>query len=267
MLSQKNLIEKAYRMGEKLGLSVWVEDEAGPFKTAPYPGASWQPEGEPVQQPHEYFRNGTAKLLTFFHPNDGHLRVKGVIRATNAILHPWFKEQICEILKSLPDKPILDKETNRQMWESWQEGLSRLITLPKELPPLRMLLVWDNLAGHHTPEMVLWLFKHGVMPLYTPLGGSWLNMAESIQRILVRRGLEGQNPETPRQIISWLEAVARGWNHNPTPFEWGGKRAARRKRSRQRRYALGGSGAYTRRSLRSQKTLMQKWLLACQSTH
>jgi hypothetical protein len=44
-------------MGEKLGLSVWVEDEAGPFKTAPYPGASWQPEGEPLQQPHEYFRN------------------------------------------------------------------------------------------------------------------------------------------------------------------------------------------------------------------
>ena len=89
-------------MGEKLGLSVWVEDEAGPFKTVPYPGASWQPEAKPQQQPHEYFRNGTAKLLTFFHPVDGHLIVKGVTRTTNAILHPWFKEQISEILKSLP---------------------------------------------------------------------------------------------------------------------------------------------------------------------
>ena len=72
-----------------------------------------------------------------------------------------------------------------------------------------MLLIWDNLQGHHTPEMLLWLFAHGVMPLYTPLGGSWLNMAESIQRILVRSALAGQNPETPEQIIRWLEAVAR----------------------------------------------------------
>jgi len=28
------------------------------------------------------------------------------------------------------------------------------------------------------------LFEHGIMPLYTPLSGSWLNMTESIQRIL-----------------------------------------------------------------------------------
>ena len=90
---------------------------------------------------------------------------------------------------------------------------------------------------------MLWLFDHGIIPLYTPLGGSWLNMAESIQRILERRALEGQQPENPTEIIDWLEAAARGWNRQPTPFIWGGKRAARRCRSRQRRYALGGSGA------------------------
>lgn len=76
------------------------------------------------------------------------------------------------------------------------------------------------------------------MPLYTPIGGSWLNMAESMQRILVRRALSGQYPETPQKIISLLEGVAQGWNLNPTPFEWGGKRAARRQRSRLRRHAL-----------------------------
>jgi hypothetical protein len=32
-----------------------------------------------------------------------------------------------------------------------------------------MLLVLDNLQGHKTPVFVLWLFAHGVMPLYTPL--------------------------------------------------------------------------------------------------
>ena len=33
-------------------------------------------------------------------------------------------------------------------------------------------------------------------------------MAESIQRILKRRGLEGSQPETPEQIIQWLELRA-----------------------------------------------------------
>jgi transposase len=60
-----------------------------------------------------------------------------------------------------------------------------------------MLLVWDNLAGHKTAEMVVWLCRHGIMPLYTPLGGSWLNMAEAIQRILKRRTLDGQNQRWP----------------------------------------------------------------------
>lgn len=49
------------------------------------------------------------------------------------------------------------------------------------MPPLRMLLVLDNPAGHKTPAFVLWLYAHGIMPRYTPLGGSWLNMAEKDQ--------------------------------------------------------------------------------------
>jgi len=101
----------------------------------------------------------------------------------------------------------------------------------------RLLLVLDNLAGHLTPAFVLWLFEHGIIPLYTPLGASWLNMAESIQRIIERRALAGQHPQSPAEIIAWLEAATRGWNRQPTPFIWGGKRAARRSRGRQRRYA------------------------------
>jgi hypothetical protein len=242
-----------------MGLAVWVEDEAGPYQTIPYPGQNWQSEGHPAHQPHEYIRNGTAKMLTFFHPASGQVRVKGVARSTNAIIHPWVKEQVTTVLKALPEKPILDPEINHQLWEGWQAGLSRKITLPEELPPLRMLLIWDNLQGHHTSEMVLWLFQQGVMVLYTPIGGSWLNMAESIQRILVRRALQGQNPENPRQIIDWLEAVAHHWNTNPTPFVWGGARAVRRERSRNRRHALGGSGACARRPIRLKVNLIQIW--------
>jgi hypothetical protein len=238
-------------------LAVWNEDEAGPYQTKPYPGSSWQPAGEPERLSHAYFRDGTAKLLTLFHPASGAVRVKGVTSSANAILHPWLKQELSDILQTWPPAKDLDPQTNRKLWEMWQAGISMPITLPKTLPPLRMLLIWDNLRGHYTPAMVLWLFKQGIMPLYTPLGGSWLNMAESMQRILFQRGLAGQHPQTPDDIISSLEAVAEAWNQNPTPFEWGGKRAARRQRSRQRRHALGGSGACTRSPIRRKPTLIQ----------
>jgi hypothetical protein len=211
--------------------------------------------------------NGTARLLTLFHPASGRVCVKGVTSSANAILHPWLKTELNAILQTLPVAPPIDAGTNRQLWKTWQEGLSMPITLPQELPTLKMLLIWDNLRGHYTSDFVLWLFAHGIMPIYTPLGGSWLNMAESMQRILVKRGLAGQYPETPDQIISWLEGVAHGWNQDPTPFEWGGKRFARRQRSRQRRHALGGSGACTRRPIRYRPNLLQKWQSSCQTTH
>jgi len=102
--TKKNLLERAYQLGEQFGLATWTEDEAGPYQTLPYPGESWQPEGHPAQFPHEYIRNGTAKILTLFHPASGAVRVKGVQQSTNAILHPWLQEQLTEILATLPAK-------------------------------------------------------------------------------------------------------------------------------------------------------------------
>ena len=241
------MIEAAYAQDR---LPVWTEDEAGPYQTLPYPGHHWHPAGRPVRYPHEYVREGTAKQLTLFHPASGVVRVKGVTRCTNAVLHPWLQAELAAVLAALPEPTeVLSAEEHRRRWERWQEGLTVRLTLPEDLPPLRMLLVLDNLTGHYTVDLVLWLFAHGVMPLYTPLGGSWLNMAESIQRILKRRALDGQHPRTPEDIIAWLEAAARGWNREPTPFAWGGKRRARRERARQRRHRVGGSGAYTCRPL------------------
>lgn len=211
----------------------------------PQPGESWQPLGQPLCQAHEYVRNGTAKLLTLFQPATGEARVKGVTSTKNAILHPWLKEQLSAILATLAPAPRLDPNTNRALWQTWQKGLTEKFSLLNDLPALRMLLVLDNLAGHKSADLVCWLMAHGVMPIYTPIGGSWLNMAESIQRILTRRALAGQHPQSPQEIISWLEATARHWNQHPTPFVWGGKRKARRDRARQRRYRLGGSGACT----------------------
>ena len=246
---------------------MWTEDEAGPYQTLPYPGRRWCPVGEPARYPHEYVRAGTAKQLTLFRPATGEVRVRGVTSSANAVLHPWLEEQLGGILDALPaPEEAPGAEENRRLWERWQEGLSAPITLPSELPPLRMLLVMDNLTGHYTSAFVLWLFAHGVMPLYTPLGGSWLNMAESIQRVLKRRALDGQHPKTPAEIIAWLEEAARGWNAAPTPFVWGGKRQERRRRARERRHRLGGSGACTRLPLRH-ATLLQKWHTSCQVAH
>jgi hypothetical protein len=230
---------------------VWTEDEAGPYQTIPYPGEHWHAVGQPRHFDHAYIRAGTAKQLTLFHPATGEVRAKGVTTAPNAVLHPWLQEELSAVLAALPEPTaLLTPPENHQRWENGQDGLHVRITLPAVLPPLRLLLVLDNLAGHLTTVFVLWPFAHRIMPLYTPLGGSWLNMAESIQRILTRRALAGQHPQTPAEIIRWLEATARGWNRQPTPFVWGGKRQARRHRAYLRRHRLAGSGAYTKRPLR-----------------
>ena len=61
---KRNLIDQAYRIAEAMGIPLWCQDEAGPYQAIPQPGQSWQPEGKPRRQPHEYLRGGTAKLLT-----------------------------------------------------------------------------------------------------------------------------------------------------------------------------------------------------------
>jgi len=70
------------------------------------------------------------------------------------------------------------------------------------LIPLRVVLIWDTLAGHVSGSIVDWLFQQ----------------AEALQRIVVRRALAGQHLQTPEAIITWLEETVAGWNENPTPF-------------------------------------------------
>ena len=212
-------------------------DEAGPYQAIPQAGAGWAPVGEPTRRPHEYVRGGTAKLLTLFRPATGELRAKGVTNAPNAVLHPWRQAELTAVLATLP--PVTIPEDARPPLARWATWLGHA---PREpLPPLRLLLIWDNLAGHLSWSIVRWLVQHGVMPLYTPISGSWLNMAESVQRIIVRRALDGHHPQSQDDLITWLDDTVAGWNANPTPFVWHGKRFERRQRARQRR--LGGPPA------------------------
>jgi hypothetical protein len=127
-----------------------------------------------------------------------------------------------------------------------------------------MRLVLDNLAGHQTPAWLIGCFQHGIRPIYTPLRGSWLNRAESIQRLFKRRTLAGFHPQDVQTIIDRFEAVARRWNVHPSPFVWTGKRRERRERLRAKRlHRMGGSGATTPRPVER----LNKWRRSCQLTH
>jgi hypothetical protein len=138
------LIEQAYRGAEAAGVALWCQDEAGPYQTVPYPGENWQAVGEPARQAHEYVCNGTAKLLTLFRPHTGEVRAKGVRHAPNTVLHPWLQDQITQILATAPAVSL--PEAERPVLARWETWLGRV---PREaLPPLRLILVWDNMAGH-----------------------------------------------------------------------------------------------------------------------
>lgn len=81
------------------------------------------------------------------------------------MLHPWLQAEPTAILATLPEPSVQTGAERRAAWERWQDGLTVPFTLPERLPPLRLLLVLDNLTGHKTPALVLWLVAHGVMPL------------------------------------------------------------------------------------------------------
>src|SRR5258708_2992995 len=139
---EKRLIKLAYEQAEAAGIVQLNEDEAGPYQPIPQPGASWQPEGHPVLHPHEHERGGTAKLLTLFRPATSHLRAKGVVSETNAVLHPWLKEQLREYLAELEEKhqrAELPPEAERPTCARWETWLGHSPRNPQS--PSRLLLV------------------------------------------------------------------------------------------------------------------------------
>jgi len=82
------------------------------------------------------------------------VRVKGVTSCPNAVLHAWLEAELLTIVEALPPATVLDEADNRAAWERWQAGLIIKPTLCDTLPPLRLLLVMDNLKGHTTPAFV-----------------------------------------------------------------------------------------------------------------
>jgi hypothetical protein len=83
-------------------------------------------------------------------------------------LHGWLQAELAAIVDTLPVHPV---DPSRAAWTRWQDGLSIRWTLRETLPPLRVVLIFDNLVGHTSPELRCWCMDHGIMVLYTPLSG------------------------------------------------------------------------------------------------
>jgi hypothetical protein len=61
----------AYPVGEGVGVPLWCQHEAGPYRTIPRAAASWQSGDDPQLLAHEFSRGGMAQLLWLFHPATG----------------------------------------------------------------------------------------------------------------------------------------------------------------------------------------------------
>ncbi len=75
---------------------------------------------------------------------------------------PELKSAVDSLLATLPEPvPLSDPSAHRRQWTHWQEGLRVKITCRRCCRRCACCWCADNLTGHHTPELVLWLFARG----------------------------------------------------------------------------------------------------------
>jgi hypothetical protein len=131
------MIERAYVIGERLGLQVWCEDEAGPYQTIPQPCQSWRWENQPARQAHQYLRGKTAKLLTLCAAGD-----RRTARGSGSAKHQchsasWLKRELTAILKQYPPVPKAVPPGRR--WQDW-DIYPAADQLDRFFPSVRILL-------------------------------------------------------------------------------------------------------------------------------
>jgi hypothetical protein len=203
-------------------------------------------------------------VLTLFRPTTGAVRGEPAVQTTNAVLHPWRKRALGAIRGQCP--PVPPGAAAARRWGRWDGPPDRAVR-DAHLPPIRVSVVLDTRHGHHPASLVRWCAARGLLLRPTPVGGSWLNLAEAGPRLIVRRAVAGQPPRRVPDRPAWCAATLRGGNAAPPPFEWGGTRAARRPRARTRCHRLGGSGGGTHRPIRRRPRPSEQWLPAWQLTH
>ena len=119
-------------------------------------------------------------MLILLRPAIGEIRAQTVEHTANAILHPWLKGELQAILKLCPPTPDVAPEGRR--WQNW-DIYPAAEQLDRFFPPVRVLLILDNLAGHKNHSLVQWCAEHGIFLLWTPTAHDMRNeMTASKQR-------------------------------------------------------------------------------------
>ncbi len=83
-------------------------------------------------------------------------------------LASWLKRELEAILQQCPSAPEVVPEGRR--WQDW-DIYPAAEQLDRFFPPVRVLLILDNLAGHKSYSLVQWCAEHGILLLWTPTAG------------------------------------------------------------------------------------------------
>src|SRR3954470_3207186 len=101
-----------------------------------------------------------------------------------------------------------------------REFLEFMNEIVAENPNREIHVVLDNL-NTHKPKEDRWLKLHPNVHLhFTPTYRSWLNQIECWFSILSRSALRGGSFTSARELRNAIEALAKAYNADATPFEW-----------------------------------------------
>jgi transposase len=88
-------------------------------------------------------------------------------------------------------------------------------------PDEELHVILDNSSTHSTPQVQQWLATNPRVHFhYTPTSASWLNQVEGFFGILGKQSLSATDFPSKRALREHITAYMRGWNRNPTSFEW-----------------------------------------------
>src|SRR6266404_4516647 len=91
----------------------------------------------------------------------------------------------------------------------------------RSYPQGELHVILDNSSAHGTPEVQRWLEENPLVRFhYTPTSASWLNQVEGFFGILGKQSLFLTDFRSKKALRDHLRAYMKGWNRNPTPFEW-----------------------------------------------
>ncbi len=121
----------------------------------------------------------------------------------------------CCLIKERPATTLPpEEERPGAHWKTWLWPYENV-----EGPlPLRIILVLDYLTGHRSPDLLSWFFHKGVMPHYTTVSGSWLNMAVGAAHHCPSSPLRSASPQR-RAGYQLIGANSEGVEYGTHPFQ------------------------------------------------